>query len=379
MRRLAPVVLLLALAALLGWYVVYSRRVVEELQREAAREGELYARVWRALADTNEQASTTALLDLATHIREKGVPVVITDAEGNPTESANVRLDPPVDDARLRAYVRHLDTQNEPVVVPGVGTVHFGHTVLVEGLRIVPLVQVGLIVLLGFAALYAVRARGRAERERTWAGMAREAAHQLGTPLMSMSGWLELLGERREDPLVAGALDHMQDDLERLERVAHRFERIGNPPRVEPVDLGALVARVSDYFRARAPKLAKAVEVRCKVPSEPLMVQADPVLLEWALEAILKNALDALAGRGGRVLVTVVPLPEGGGRVRIRDDGPGIPRENRAAIFDAGFTTKSHGWGLGLSLARRIVEDNHHGRLALVPVDRGATFDIMLP
>ena len=379
MRRAAPIVLLLALAALLGWYVTYSRRVVEELQREAGREGELYARVWRALADTAEQASTDALLDLAMHIREKGVPVVITDTAGNPTDTANVRLAPPIDEERLRAYVRELDTQNEPVVVPRVGIVHFGHTVLVQGLRIVPLVQVGLIVLLGLAALYAVRARGRAERERTWAGMAREAAHQLGTPLMSMSGWLELLAERRADPLVAGALDHMQDDLDRLERVAHRFERIGNPPRVEELDLGALVARVTEYFRARAPKLARAVEVRHKVPAEPLLVQGDPVLLEWALEAILKNALDALAGRGGRVLVTVVPLPEGGGRVRVRDDGPGIPRDHRAAVFDAGFSTKTHGWGLGLSLARRIVEDNHHGKLVLVPVDRGATFDIMLP
>lgn len=379
MRRFAPVVLLLALAGLLGWYVVYSRRVVEALQREAAREGELYARVWRALADTSELASTEALFDLSQHIREKGVPIVITDTAGSPTDTANVRLDTPVDEERLRDYVRHLDRQNEPVVVPGVGTVHFGHTVLVEELRIVPLVQVGLIVLLGLAALYAVRARGRAERERTWAGMAREAAHQLGTPLTSLSGWFELLAERRGDPLVAGALDHMQDDLTRLERVAHRFERIGNPPRVEPVDLGVLVARVTEYFRARAPKLARAVEVRCKVPSEPLLVQADPVLLEWAIEAILKNALDALAGRGGRVLVTVVPLPEGGGRVRVRDDGPGIPREQRSSIFDAGFSTKAHGWGLGLSLARRIVEDNHHGKLALVPVERGATFDIILP
>lgn len=379
MRRLAPVVLLLALAGLLGWYVVYSRRVVEELQREAAREGELYARVWRALADTTELASTAALLDLSRHIREKGVPVVITDTAGSPTDTANVRLDPPMDEERLRAYVRHLDTQNEPVVVPGVGTVHFGHTRLVEELRIVPLVQVGLIVLLGLAALYAVRARGRAERERTWAGMAREAAHQLGTPLMSLSGWMELLGERREDPLVAGALDHMQDDLDRLERVAHRFERIGNPPRLEPVELGALVARVSEYFRARAPKLARAVEVKCAVPAAPLQVQADPVLLEWALEAILKNALDALAGRGGTVQVTVAPLPEGGGQIRVSDDGPGVPREHRAAIFEAGFSTKAHGWGLGLSLARRIVEDNLNGELALVPSDRGATFDVILP
>ena len=383
LRRAAPVVLIAALGVLIGWYVVYSRRVVEQLQREAAIESVMYARVFRALSDTSETVAASALLDIVAHIREKGVPVVITDPEGRPTDArANVPEEINGDSARLAAYVRQLDEENPPVELPGVGTVHFGNTLLVRGMRIIPLAQAALIVLLGAAALAAVRARGRADRERTWAGMAREAAHQLGTPLTSLNGWVELLGERdgvRADPLLGEALQHVRGDLERLERVAHRFERIGTPPRREDVEIVSLAERVVGYFRARAPKLARAVTIAFSAPPGGVRVRGDSVLLEWALEAVLKNALDALAGRGGSVRVDVERLEGGAVRVRVADDGPGIPRELRPFIFDAGVSTKPHGWGIGLSLARRIVEENHHGRLSLVPTDQGATFDVILP
>jgi signal transduction histidine kinase len=378
MRRAAPVVLLLALGALLGWYVGYSRRVVQQLQREAGMESVMYARVWQALADTTERTAVTALSDLARHIRDRGVPIVLTDQRGGLTAIANVAVDT-ADAEEVRALIASLDAQNPPVVIEGIGVVHFGNTLLVRGLRVIPLVQAGLIVLLVFAAFYAFWARARAERERTWAGMAREAAHQLGTPLTSLAGWVELLADRDGDQLTTSAVAHMHGDLERLERVAHRFERIGTPPREEPVDLSALVERVAAYFRVRAPKLARAVSVEFEPPRRPVAVRGDPVLLEWAIEALLKNAIDALAGRGGTVAVHVEALAAGGARVRVADDGPGIAREHRARVFDAGFSTKEHGWGIGLSLARRIVEDNHHGRLLLVPSDRGATFDVMLP
>jgi len=387
LRRAAPVVLIAALGVLIGWYVVYSRRVVEQLQREAAIESVMYARVFRALSDTSETVAATALLDIAEHIREKGVPVVITDLDGRPTNArANVPDEINADSARLAAYVRRLDAENPPVELPGVGTVHFGNTLLVRGMRIIPLAQAALIVLLGAAALAAVRARGRAERERTWAGMAREAAHQLGTPLTSLAGWVELLGERdgardggREDGMLGEALQHVRGDLERLERVAHRFERIGTPPRREDVEIVSLAERVVGYFRARAPRLARAVTIAFSAPPGGVRVRGDSVLLEWALEAVLKNALDALAGRGGSVRVDVERLEGGAVRVRVADDGPGIPRDLRPFIFDAGVSTKPHGWGIGLSLAKRIVEENHHGRLSLVPTDQGATFDVILP
>lgn len=379
MRRGAPALLVtLGLVMVVGWYVGYTQHLVSQLRREAARSAQMYARVYSALADPTDQSGTAALLDLSAQIDSMGVPVIVTDARGRAAAKANLPFRGPLDDPRVLAYVRELDAQNPPVVERGVGTVHFGNPPLVRSLRIIPIAQAATLALLLAAGTYTIRTRWRAERERVWAGMARESAHQLGTPLSSLSGWIELLRDRDADELTATALQHMESDLERLERVAHRFERIGRPPRRERVDAGALAERVAAYFRARVPTLAHTVAVTSARPNTPLEVEGDAVLLEWALEAIAKNAIDALAGRGGRVDITAAPLADGGVRIRVTDDGPGVPRELRSRIFEAGFSTKERGWGVGLSLAKRIVEENHGGRLVLASADRGATFDVIL-
>jgi len=372
---------------LLGSYIVYTQSVVAELRHEAERSGRLYARVYEALADPGADASA-ALLDMSRAIGESKVPVLVTDADGNLAAAVNTpfdklasggtRVDPRLQgNEPLRRYIAKLDRENQPIAEQGVGTVHIGDTPLVFGLRIIPLVQAGTLALLLLAGLYAFRTRERADREKVWAGMARESAHQLGTPLSSLSGWLELLGERAGDPLMSKAIEHMRGDLDRLERVAHRFERIGRPPRQDPVDVRQLVEHVGGYFRARVPTLAHAVEIAASGGDEPLLIHGDAVLLEWALEALIKNAVDALAGRGGRIYITAARVPEGV-RIRVADDGPGVPRDIRTRVFDAGFSTKDHGWGVGLSLARRIVQENHGGTLHLVPAPRGATFDVIL-
>jgi signal transduction histidine kinase len=303
--------------------------------------------------------------------------LIVTTMDGSPTAVANLPFDAPADDPRVRVYVATLDRINDPVVVRGVGMVHFGNTPLVRGLQLYPVLQGSMLLILLAAGVAALMARGRADRDRVWAGMARESAHQLGTPLSSLRGWLELLEERDAGDGARETAHLMRADLERLERVAHRFERIGRPPKQEPVDVALLVARVADYFRARVPTLARAVTINTKVPDEPLTIGGDPVLLEWALEALVKNAIDALGGRGGTIDLVVEARAESGARVRVSDNGPGIPRELRARIFEAGYTTKTGGWGIGLPLARRIVEDWHNGSLRTLPTDRGATFEII--
>ena len=379
MRRGTPVLIALVLATLLGWYVYYTQRVVAELRSEARRTGQMFARVYSALADPSDDVANDALLDLSEHITQMKVPVIVTDARGRPTAAANLPFGAPLDDPRVREYVKVLDRQNTPVSEPGVGTVHFGHTPLVTGLRVIPLAQAVFVVLLVGAGAWTLRLRANAERERVWAGMARESAHQLGTPLSSLAGWIELLRERGDgDPGMESVTDHMQADYERLERVAHRFERIGRPPRRQAVDVGEIVERIGAYFRARVPTRSNAVQIAAARPEAPIVVQADPVLLEWALESLVRNSVDALAGRGGRIYLAASRLPDGRVRIRVADDGPGVPRELRARIFDAGFTTKTSGWGIGLPLAQRIVEEWHGGRLVLVPADRGATFDVIL-
>jgi signal transduction histidine kinase len=383
-RRLPVVLVILGVVGLLVWYVAYTQHVVTELRAAAAGQGRMYARIYEALQDTSLVADPTiALLDLSVQIRESGLPLVLTDKNGRISATAN--LPPHVeqalaqrDSARFWRYLMELDRRNAPIVEPAVGAVHFGDSAIVDGLRIIPVLQaLGIVLLVGFG-VYALVERGRADREKVWAGMAREAAHQLGTPLSAMAGWIELLSDSVTGATATRAVDAMGQDLQRLERVSHRFERIGRPPRAEQVDATALVQRLADYFAVRAPTLARTVTVRSEHPGAPLMVRGDQVLLEWVLEVLIKNAMDALGGRNGEVVISAVSLPEGGVRIRVQDDGPGVPRRLRKRIFDAGFTTKDRGWGIGLSLARRIVEENHDGRLVLAETDRGAAFDVIL-
>jgi signal transduction histidine kinase len=380
MRRGAPEFLVgLLLAILLASYVVYTQRVVRELRREALRSSQMYARVFRAQSDTSESAGTQALLDVSKSIIAQGVPIVVTNPAGRPTATANLPSDVGGDEQRIRDYIRELDSQNRPVVDSLVGQIHYGNTPLVSWLRIIPALQAATAFVLLLAAISLVRARGNAERERVWAGMARESAHQLGTPLSSLAGWVELLEEGQGAPATQTIADNMRADIERLDRVAHRFERIGRERRAERVDLHALVDRITAYVRARVPTLAHAVEIDVAAHTEPVSVQGDAVLLEWAFEVLVKNAVDALAGRGGRIVVAARGRPDGGAIVTVSDDGPGIPRELRARIFEPGFSTKQSGWGIGLSLARRIVEESHGGTLRLASADRGASFEIILP
>jgi len=380
MRRGAPeLVVGLLLAVLLSSYVVYTRRVVRDLRAEAQRSSVMYARVLRAQTDTSADAGTQALFDLTKSIIAQGVPIVVTDVRGRPTYHANLALDSTQDEqTQLRRFVGELDRQNTPVTDSLVGKIHFGNPSLVKWLRIIPALQAATAFVLLIAGVYIVRTRGNAERERVLAGMARESAHQLGTPLSSLAGWIELLEDRAEDEGTRRAVAFMRADLERLDRVAHRFERIGREPRRDAVNVAELVDRIATYFRARVPKLAHAVTIDVVRPDSAVGVRGDAVLLEWALEVLVKNAIDALAGRGGVITLAAEPRGEGA-CLRVADDGPGIPRELRGRIFEPGFSTKTSGWGIGLSLARRIVEENHGGTLQLAAVDRGAAFEIILP
>lgn len=378
MRRGVIVGVLVGVALLLGSFVALTQRVVAELRIEAARVAEMFAEVAKASEPGTDAESV--LLEIRRDIVASNVPVIVSDNLGNPTFIANLPFESAADPG-VRDWIPRLDAQNDPIVLSSFGTIqviHFGHTPLVRGLQIIPTLQVGTLVLFLLAGAYALRVRAHAERERVWAGMARESAHQLGTPLSSLSGWVELLREREGDPLTARAVEHMQADCERLERVAHRFERIGRPPHKLELNAATILDRVADYFRLRVPSLAHTVRIDTSHEAT-LPVKGDAVLIEWAIEALVKNAVDSLAGRGGTISIEGTRLPEGDVRIRVSDDGPGVPRELRRRIFEAGFSTKRHGWGIGLGLARRIVEEAHGGSLALLPTSRGATFEIIFP
>jgi signal transduction histidine kinase len=384
MRRGKPEVLVATLILLLlGSYVWYTQRVVLTLRADAARSSDMYRRVFRAFGDTTPGAMNQALLELSKDIQAQGVPIIVTGLNGVVAGHANLPFDRdsarvPDDDPRVAAYIPKLAEQHPPIVDSLIGKVYYGDPAVVDGLRIIPVLQAITAAILLMFAFYIIRTRGDAARERLWAGMARESAHQLGTPLSSLSGWIELLEERANDDSSQAATRHMRADLERLDRVAHRFERIGREPKFQEVDVGAIVDRIARYFKARVPTLANTVIVESSIAADLPVVHGDAVWLEWAVEVLTKNAIDALAGRGGHVWLAAERGDDDAAVIRVADDGPGIPRDIRQRVFEPGFSTKQSGWGIGLSLAKRIVEENHGGKLVLCSTEQGAAFEIIL-
>jgi len=373
-RRPSSVWVLAAAAAALTLGAAYV--VADHLTADARRASTLYAHVFAGLADPRESGTTEALLGLAAEIRRQGIPLVITDARGVATDTANLPRPMASDSPELKRFVAGLDRDTPPLVERAVGTIHVGAPPLRAPLRLVFALEVATLLALAGTVMLAHRASLRAAGDRVWVAMARESAHQLGTPLTSLAGWIERLREGRES--AAEIADHLEDDYARLDRVARRFERIGQPPRAEELDVAAVADAVATYFRPRLPTLSNRVTLKLESDGAAAVVRGDALLLEWALEALVRNALDALKGREGTITLAVSGEPDSV-VVVVADDGPGVPREVRHRLFQAGATTKARGWGLGLALARRVVEEGHGGRLTLEPASVGARFAVRLP
>ncbi len=376
LRRLAPGVIVGLAVVLVGLTAGTGLVVARHLQDDALNISRLYSGVFAGLNDPTPGAEADALLQLGERVRQQGLPLVVTDGMGQVTAAANLPFTASLDDPRVKAYAVQLDRVNPPLIEPGLGTVHFGPLPARRQLGLLALLQALIVAVMVGVAFFAYRHALSSQRDRLWVAMAREAAHQMATPLMSLQGWIEVVRSRPTPP--ADLAEHLSADAERLERVAQRFERIGNPARREPIGLGALADRVAGYFRPRLPRHANPIELRVEAAGAGPTILGDPILLEWALEALVKNAIDALKGRSGTIVLRVESAP-GRGILRVIDDGPGIDGTIRRTLFQPGISTKTGGWGIGLALALRVAEEAHDGDLALEPTPSGACFRLSLP
>jgi len=387
-----PVALATLFVLLLGWYLLYTQQVVEALEANAETLAEIHLQIQRGLStgDPNDQA--TSLFNLQRMVIATGIPMVLTAPASDPTKDTvlatrnlpfEVDLGTEEGQRRILEYVERLDLRHDPVGDLSTQHIHFGDPDLVGELRRNRWLQVAGLLLVGIVGFTVVRAQRRTESERAWTAMARELAHQLGTPISSLQGWLEVLriepAQRPGDIGDSEVASAIEEDLVRLGRISRRFELIGREPKLEPVDLHAVVGELERYLRARLPKLGPGVAFAVNVPSDLPKVQANAVLLTWALENLVKNSLDALAGRGGSIQLRA--RREGQWiDLRVEDSGSGVDPSIRDRIFEAGVTTKSGGWGVGLALTRRIVQGLHGGRIQLLDgPEGGATFQVRLP
>ncbi len=376
LRNLGPalvlvLVLLFATVSVWQWWVVAGH-----LRQQARETSRIYGRITAALADPAPTVDPELLLSLMSDIKATGIPLVITSANGTPTAIANLPFEADVDDPVVVRYVRELARMNQPIDVPGVGRLHYGGLPVARLLTRLGIFQAGVLLAALVVGVWAYRSAVTRDRDRLWVAMARESAHQLGTPLMSAGAWVDRLASATTPPKEIA--DHLRADLDRLQRVAQRFERVGRPAKRERVALGAVGERVATYFQPRLPRHAHPITISVAAPTAGPWVLGDAVLIEWACEALVRNALDALSGRGGRIEVSVEDRGDCA-VMRVLDDGPGIPVDLRTTLFEPGVSTKAGGWGIGLALARRIVEGVHGGRLEVEPSPSGAVFVAEIP
>jgi len=255
---------------------------------------------------------------------------------------------------------------------------YYGHTALLDEVRYYPLVQLFIVALFIFFTLYSITIRNKATQNQLWAGMAKETAHQLGTPVSSLEGWVEML---RESSLDARTVSEIQKDVDRLKLVSDRFGKIGSKPVLEEKDLVGQIRNMMEYIRKRATgKVQFALQLPGGMPAESGILRAriSGPLFDWVIENLLKNALDAMEGKGA--ITIAIQEHEKEIIIDVTDTGKGIAARNLQKVFKPGFTTKKRGWGLGLSLSKRIIEQYHKGQLVVrqSEVGKGTTFRIVL-
>ena len=396
-----PVALATLFLVLLGWYVIYPLSIVDELHQNEELMSEVFSLVQELIQDTGGPETLgapgslrdvrfeSALFELTRVVIRSGIPLIWIDPADSVLSVENLPFDADIYAAEgqelVKAYVQRLEaTGREPVRGAGGDLIYLGETPQLSGVRWIPWLQASGLMLTALIGFLVIRYQRRAEQDKAWTVMARELAHQLGTPISSLKGWLEIIGLPAEerpggvegDTVAMG----IEEDLVRLERISHRFELIGRDPDLETLDIREVVRDLEQYLQARLPRLGSEVLLVVDVPKDMPEILGSEVLLSWALENVVKNALDALAGRGGEIRLKVRRGPSGWLHLRIHDTGPGVDPELRDRIFDPGVSGKARGWGVGLTLSRRIIEGTHKGHIFLLNSEgEGAIFDIRLP
>ncbi|MBQ3781727.1 MAG: ATP-binding protein [Bacteroidaceae bacterium] len=381
---LIAVAVVIAIATLLT-----SNYLIRDLQHEERNRMEVWAEAMRSLNDADEFTDLNLVLKVING--NNTIPVIVLDRDGNVQTHRNIDRQFSADEDSitiLRQMARRMkNSGNSLRIFPNmqgfdqpVGQqptefieICYDESLMLKRLAVYPYVQLSVVVIFVLIAIFALFSSMKAEQNKVWVGLSKETAHQLGTPISSLMAWSAVLRENYPDDVL---LPEMEKDVRRLERIAERFSKIGSIPEPRPEDVGEVIRRVVDYMQRRT---SNKVQMHTHLPSDPVIVNLVASLFEWVLENLCKNAVDAMSGTGS-IDITLSETPSQV-VIEVHDTGKGIAKSNFGSVFKPGFTTKARGWGLGLSLAKRIVEQYHHGRIFVKSSElgRGTTFCIQLP
>ena len=372
--RQVKIVLVVAAVVIAVASLAVSHLLVKDLQREERNKMEVWAQAMQTLQEADE--TTDLALVLSVIQGNKTIPVIVLDSDEQVMDYRNVDIRES-DSARFVAdYGQRMYKAGHFIQIGDsvdYQLVCYDESTLLKRLSQYPYWQLGIVMIFVVVAIFALLSSKRAEQNKVWVGLSKETAHQLGTPISSLMAWVEILKENYPDDEL---IPEMNKDVKRLELIAERFSKIGSLP--EPVDasMNGVLAHVIDYMDRRT---SKKVEIISELPEKDVMVKMNASLFEWVIENLCKNAVDAMEGRGRIVL----SLFDEGSRVviEVADNGKRIRKKDLKSVFTPGFTTKKRGWGVGLSLAKRIVEEYHKGRIFVKSseVGVGTTFRIEMP
>ena len=331
----------------------------------------LWANAQKTLINAGE--NTDVELPLQIFSNNTSIPIIVTENDSI-INTVNIE-ESVVKDKRLAiAFLNNLKNENDPIVIeyaPGKSqNLYYGNSALLNKLKYYPIALLLIIVLFGALVYNFYRSTKMATQNKLWAGMAKETAHQIGTPLSSLIGWVELLKAENVDE---STTLEIEKDIDRLQTITDRFSKIGSEPKLEPKDIIAETFQSYDYLQSR---FSKQVEFTYRAPEHPIMVSLNPTLHSWTIENLVKNAIDAMKGKGK---LTLEMVQEGDYvKINVSDTGSGIQKKQFKTVFEPGFTTKKRGWGLGLSLTKRIVEEYHKGTIKVLnsEIGKGTTMQI---
>ncbi len=372
-KRLWKAALLLFAAAIGMFSLLYTHKLVSQLEIEERQKVRQWAEATRLLLSPDYQGDVDFLLQIV--MANNTIPVILTDANGNINSSRNLDS---ITGSELQDRIEQMKKTNEPLEIEFIEGekvfVYYEDSVILTKLKYYPYFQLSLIALFLVVSYFAFSYSRRAEQNQVWVGMSKETAHQLGTPISSLLAWIDYLKSENPDinPMV---INEMSRDLDRLQLITERFSKVGSSPVLEKRNLNECVAEAVYYLEVRAPK---KVHFEIVMPSEPIFVNINYPLFAWVIENITKNAMDAMDGQGKLIFQTFVQSDHA--VLDIIDNGKGVPKSKFETIFKPGFTTKKRGWGLGLSLVKRIVENYHKGEVFVkesIPNQR-TVFRVML-
>ncbi len=303
----------------------------------------------------------------------KTIPVILTE-NNSIINTTNIDENIVKDKTKLADFLDKLKKQNDPIIIkigPGqVQYLYYGNSSLLNKLKYYPIALLLIIFLFGALVYNFYRSTKMATQNKLWAGMAKETAHQIGTPLSSLIGWLEIM---KADNVDETTIAEIEKDINRLQTITDRFSKIGSEPVLERLNIIEETEQSFDYLRSR---FSKQVEFSFKAPKKPIMVSLNPALHSWTVENLVKNAIDAMKGKGK--ISVVIENDNNLVKILVTDTGSGIPKKQFNSIFEPGFTTKKRGWGLGLSLTKRIVEEYHKGKIKVLhsEIGKGTTMQV---